>query len=108
MFDQQRYTGWVILTLVAFMSAAGFSFSLFLILRASSSSGKQPVSDLEVTLQKIRLTSIQTASLVGLIVYLSSLAFLYLYMRTAYDISEVTVAPPIAGVLRAPNYQNTP
>jgi hypothetical protein len=77
-FDQGRYTNWVILTLVSVITAGGFGFSLFLILKASSREGDQPVSDLEVTLQKIRLTSIQTASMVGLTVYLSSLAFLFL------------------------------
>jgi hypothetical protein len=88
-FEQQQYVGWTILILVTLMTAGGFAFSLALILRATSLSGSQPVSDLEVTLQRIKLSSIQTASLVGLVVYLSSLGFLYLYMLRVSDISAV-------------------
>jgi hypothetical protein len=98
-FEQSRYMAWVILTLVSIITAVGFAFSLFLILKASSQRGHQPVSDLEVTLQKIRLTSIQTASLVGLTVYLSSLTFLYLYMQMAMSISETSMTPSVASTL---------
>src|ERR1700730_6142051 len=45
-FDQSRYTSWVILALVSTITAVGFAFSLFLILKASSQRGHQPVSDL--------------------------------------------------------------
>jgi hypothetical protein len=88
-FEQQQYAGWVVLILVALMTFGGFAFSLTLILKAASLPGNQPVSDLEVTLQRIKLSSIQTASLVGLVVYLSSLGFLYLYMRQISGIAEV-------------------
>ena len=72
-FTQQRYVGWIILGIVSLISVGGFLFSLFLILKASSVPAGDRVSDLEITLQRIKLSSIQTASLVGLVVYLSSL-----------------------------------
>ena len=105
-FDQKRYTGWVILILVTIITAGGFAFSLFLILKASQQRGHQPVSDLEVTLQKIRLTSIQTASLVGLTVYLASLGFLYLYMQMTYTIDVKPSSSPT--IMFSPATQSAP
>jgi hypothetical protein len=107
-FDQQRYTGWTILVLVALMSAGGFAFSIFLILKSSNVHSTQ-ASDLEVTLQRIKLSSIQSASLVGLVVYLSSLTFLYLYMLQMYKVSEIpteSASPTIYSVGPVPEHPN--
>jgi hypothetical protein len=107
-FDQQRYTGWTILVLVTIMSAGGFAFSIFLILKSSNVPGTQ-ASDLEVTLQRIKLSSIQSASLVGLVVYLSSLTFLYLYMLQMYKESEIPTtfaAPTTYSVGPTPEHPN--
>ncbi len=38
-FDQKRYTGWVILILVTIITAGGFAFSLFLILKRPNKGG---------------------------------------------------------------------
>jgi hypothetical protein len=107
-FDQQRYTGWTILVLVALMSAGGFAFSIFLILKSSNVPSAQ-ASDLEVTLQRIKLSSIQSASLVGLIVYLSSLTFLYLYMLQMYKVSEIptdSASPTVYSAGPMPEHPN--
>jgi hypothetical protein len=96
-FQDQRVLNYAILFSVTVIVLAGAAFAIQM-LRSSVMLGKgQPVSDLELSLQKVRLTSFQTASLTGLLLFGMTLVFFYLYMQTVMTIHEVAASNTPAG-----------
>jgi len=100
-FQDQRIVNFAILVSVTIIVLFGAAFAIQM-LRSSVLLGKgQPVSDLEITLQRVRLSSFQTASLVGLLLFAMTLTFFYLYMKIITSVHELAVtgvAESAAGV----------
>ncbi len=84
-YDAQLISSYVVLTLVGLVVLAGVCFSGFQLINALSVAGVQPSNDLEVSAGKVRITS----SVVGIIVLVISIVFLYIYISQVYHIKSI-------------------
>lgn len=82
--ERQRFAYGVILFLVTLLVVSGTAFSGFQLWR-SSGAAVQASNDFEVSASRIRLTS----SVVGLMVLLISVIFLYIYIREIYAVRVI-------------------
>jgi hypothetical protein len=78
----QRFASHVVLWLVAFVTIAGIAFAGFQLWKSVTVAGVQVSNDLEISASKVRVTS----SVVGVVVLVISLVFLYLYTTEIYQI----------------------
>jgi hypothetical protein len=86
-FNAQRWSAYVILFLVVVVVISGISFSGFQLWKSISVAGVQTTNELELSASKVRITS----SVVGIIVLMISLAFLYIYTMQIY---QIRILPP--------------
>lgn len=89
-FQNARTASNVILALVVLVVIAGITFAGFQLWKSVTIAGVQVSNDLEVSASKVRVTS----SVVGVVVLVISLAFLYIYTRQIYPIT--IVSEPVA------------
>jgi hypothetical protein len=86
-FNAQRWSAYAILFLVVVVVISGISFSGFQLWKSISVAGVQTSNELELSASKVRVTS----SVVGIIVLMISLAFLYIYTIQVY---QIRILPP--------------
>jgi hypothetical protein len=86
-FNAQRWSAYAILFLVVVVVISGISFSGFQLWKSISVAGVQTTNELELSASKVRITS----SVVGIIVLMISLAFLYIYTMQIY---QIRILPP--------------
>ena len=86
-FNAQRWSAYAILFLVVVVVISGISFSGFQLWKSISVAGVQTTNELELSASKVRVTS----SVVGIIVLMISLAFLYIYTVQIY---QIRILPP--------------
>jgi len=86
-FNAQRWSAYAILFLVVIVVISGISFSGFQLWKSISVAGVQTSNELELSASKVRITS----SVVGIIVLMISLAFLYIYTMQVY---QIRILPP--------------
>ena len=89
-FQTARIASNVVLALVVLVVVAGIAFAGFQLWTSVSVAGVQPTNDLEISASKVRVTS----SVVGVVVLIISLAFLYIYTKEIYGVSYVTAPSP--------------
>jgi len=75
----------IILGLVVLVVVSGLCFSGFQLWKSISVAGVQPTSEMELSASKVRITS----SVVGVVVLLISLAFLFIYATMIYGVAVV-------------------
>ena len=88
-FQTARIASNVVLGLVVLVVIAGITFAGFQLWKSVSIAGVQQTSDLELSASKVRVTS----SVVGVVVLVISIAFLFIYTKEIYPITVVSVAP---------------
>jgi hypothetical protein len=86
-FNAQRWSAYAILFLVVVVVISGISFSGFQLWKSVSVAGVQTSNELELSASKVRITS----SVVGIVVLMISLAFLYIYTMQIY---QIRILPP--------------
>jgi hypothetical protein len=91
-YQTARIASDVVLALVVLVVVAGVGFAGFQLWKSVSVAGVQASSDLEISASKVRVTS----SVVGIVVLIISLAFLYIYTKQIYGV-EIVAAPPVQG-----------
>ena len=86
-FNAQRWSAYAILFLVVVVVISGISFSGFQLWKSITVAGVQTSNELELSASKVRVTS----SVVGIVVLMISLAFLYIYTMQIY---QIRILPP--------------
>lgn len=86
LFKWQQTAGTVILWLVSVLVVAGVIFSGFHLWSAAANVRSQSNTEIEISTQKVRITS----SVIGLVILVLSLAFVYLFIREVYSINLIS------------------
>jgi hypothetical protein len=92
-FQTQRPQTYAIMGLVILVVIAGIIFSAFQLWRSVGVAGVQLNSEMEMSARNVRVTS----SVVGIVVLIISIAFLYIYAREVYQLQTIDpFKPPIS------------
>jgi hypothetical protein len=89
-FTRQGPQTYTIMALVVLVVIGGLLFSAYQLWKSVQLAGVQTTSELEVSAKNVRVTS----SIVGVIVLIISIAFLYIYAREVYQLHAITSYAP--------------
>jgi hypothetical protein len=89
-FQSQWLQTYTVMTLVALVVIAGLSFSAFQLWKSVGVAGVQLNSELEMSAKNVRVTS----SVVGVVVLVISIVFLYIYTHEVYQLRFVNPYTP--------------
>jgi hypothetical protein len=90
-FQRQGLQTYVVMALVALVVVAGVCFSAFQLWKSVGVAGVQLNSDLEMSAKNVRITS----SVVGVVVLVISIAFLYIYTHEVYHLKFLDPYAPV-------------
>lgn len=90
MIQTQWLQTYTVMTLVVLVVIAGISFSAFQLWTSIRVAGVQLNSDLEMSAKSVRVTS----SVVGVVVLVISLVFLYIYTEKVYQLRLINLNAP--------------
>jgi len=97
-FEWQLMAANVVLALVVLVVSAGIIFSAMQLRKALLMDQPQDSAELELSATKIRVTS----SVVGIIVLVLSLGFLYLFLTEVFDLEPIDLTAPEQGQAEKP------
>jgi hypothetical protein len=86
-FHAQRIQTYVVMALVVIVVIAGVLFSAFQLWKSISTAGVQLNSEMEMSAKNVRITS----SVVGIVVLVVSIAFLYIYTTQVYQMRPIAI-----------------
>jgi len=92
----QRLQTYTVMSLVALVVLAGIAFSAYQLWKSIGLAGVQLTSDLELSARNVRITS----SVVGVVVLVISVAFLYIY---AHDVYQLRTVEPFSPAVEQPS-----